>query len=311
MASSASPAQAEGIISCPYCGDSVPSLAPIDAGLRLRLQQAAQINEVPENVCHGCQKMLMKTVSKGAVLRAEAQAKEQNRMLLWRNRVGLVKQAKSHLAKKNLSEAAVAYEKYLRVLEIIYELPGGGLTPELFKADAKSQELTVIASVYWDLLRIYDQNSKYFDRQIKAGEKLAMFVRYTPIFGHIMRKAESQTRTAKNPEAFKRFLRLSNASRPRCFIATAAFDGQRTNTVDTLCRFRDDYLKKSRHGRGAVFIYYRFSPFIASLLDLQPALKPSTRMLLKWLAEREFVRNHLNSRGGVLDPLEHGSDTKL
>ncbi len=242
-------------------------------------------------------------------MRAEAQAKEQNRMLLWRNRVGLVKQAKNHLAQKNLSEAAVAYEKYLRVLVIIYELPGGGLTPDLFKADAKSQELTVIASVYWDLLRIYDQNSKYFDRQNKAGEKLALFVRYTPIFGHIMRKAESQSRTAKNPEAFKRFLRLSNASRPRCFIATAAFEGQRTETVEALCEFRDQYLKLTPHGRAMILVYYRFSPHIATLLDRHPAFKPSTRELLKWLAEREFVRNHLNSRGGLMDSLEHGSDT--
>lgn len=270
-------------------------LARIETGMKLRLQETGQVNPVPEAVCEGCIRMFTKMISKGAVLRAEQQAKEQNRLMLWRNRVQLVKAAKGHLAQKSFSDAAVAYEKYLRVLEIIYETKPGELSPDLFRNEARSQEMTVIASVYWDLMRIYDTHARYADRQMKAAEKLAQFVRFTPIFPHIMRKAESQTRTGKNPEAFRRFLKLSAASRPRCFIATAAFDGYHSETVEQLCLFRDQYLKKSTAGRRLVAFYYVMSPRVATFLDRHPALKPATRQLLTWITRRNFVRNNLNT----------------
>ncbi len=289
-----SEAATEGIITCPYCGDNVPGLTAIDPGMRLRLQNEAQVESVPENVCEGCFSQLSRLVSKGAVLRAEAQAKEQNRLMLWRNRVQLVKQAKQYLAHKNFSDAAVSYEKYLRVLEIVYEVKSGELSPDMFKNQARAQEMTVITSVYWDLMRIYDTHPRYADRQTKAAEKLAAFVRFTPIFPQILRKAESQTRTAKNPEAFKRFLKISNSSRPRCFIATAAYDGYFSETVLTLCEFRDQYLKSSQSGRKFVRAYYKVSPRIALLLDLLPFLKPTTRKLLTRVARSKFVRNRLN-----------------
>ncbi|MES2855879.1 MAG: hypothetical protein V4692_08445, partial [Bdellovibrionota bacterium] len=201
----------EGIISCPYCHDSVPNLVRIEPGMKLRLQEHAKINPAPEAVCDGCYKMMAKMVSKGAALRAEAQSKEQNRLMLWKNRVGLVKQAKVYITQKNFAEAAVSFEKYLRVLEIVYDVKAGLLSPDLFKGESKGQEMTVITSVYWDLMRVYDTNPRYIERQMKAADKLAEFARFTPIFPHIMRKAESQTRSAKHPEAFKRFIKLSNS----------------------------------------------------------------------------------------------------
>lgn len=274
----------EGIITCPYCQDTVPSLVRVEPGMRLRLQQSAKTTAPPEAVCEGCFGMLSKLASKGAALRAEANAREQNRLMLWRNRVGLIKQAKQHLAQKNFTDAAIAFEKYLRVLEIVYDMKPGGLTPDLFKGSAKSQELTVITSVYWDLMRVYDTSSNYADRQMKAAEKLAEFARYTPIYGHIMRKAESQTRSAKNGDAFRKFLKLSNAKRPRCFIATSAFDSYNDETVLALCAFRDQRLKRSRLGRKLVYAYYRLSPAFASKLDRFESLKPAARLILKQCA---------------------------
>lgn len=278
--------QTEGIISCPYCHDVVPGLVRIEPGMKLRLQQNAKVTPMPDAVCDGCFKMMSKMVSKGAALRAEASAKEQNRLMLWRNRVGLIKQAKQHLAQKNFSDAAVSFEKYLRVLEIVYDVKPSGLAPDLFKNDSKSQELTVIASVYWDLMRVYDSNSNYADRQSKAAEKLAEFARYTPIYGHLMRKADAQTRSAKNPDAFRRFLKMSNSKRPRCFIATAAFDSYENETVASLCRFRDQQLKKTPAGRQLVTIYYRVSPAFAARLDRHAYFKPMTRFILTWIAKR-------------------------
>lgn len=275
----------EGIIECPYCHDTVPTLKLIEPGMRLRIAQNAKVNPVPEQVCDGCHAMMMKLVSKGAALRAEQSAKEQNRLMLWKNRVGLIRQAKMHLTKKNFADAAVAFEKYIRVLEIVYDLKPGGLTPDLFKGQVKSQELTVITSVYWDLMRVYDSNANYKDRQMKAAEKLADFARYTPIYGHIMRKAEAQTRGSRNPEAFKRFLKLSNAKRPRCFIATSAFESYTDETVMKLAQIRDQRLKQTRVGRKFVYAYYRYSPGLAAKLDRHPSLKPATRAVLRFISK--------------------------
>jgi hypothetical protein len=76
---------------------------------------------------------------------------------------------------KAFSDAAVAYEKYIKVLEIIFDAKPGELSPEQFKDAARTQELTVVASAYWDLLRIYDTSEKYGDRQAIAAKKLAQF----------------------------------------------------------------------------------------------------------------------------------------
>lgn len=280
--SKASADEVVGPPTCPYCGNENPLLVSVDAGMRLALQQAGVPN-VPERVCDGCQMQLSKMVSKGAALRAEAQAKEKNRLALWRGRVGLVKNGRTLMNAKNYSDAAVAYEKYVRALEIVHDKKPGELTPDLFKADARKQEITVISSVYWDLMRIYDTHPRYVERQMKTAQKLAEFARFSPTFGFIMRKAESQARNARNPGAYKAFIKLSNAKRPRCFVATAAFNGPHP-VVDALCEFRDSTLMAFAAGRALVRAYYRISPPLAAALDRAPVLKPAVRASLALIA---------------------------
>ena len=267
---------------CPYCGNENPILIPVAAGMLLALQTAG-ITNVPASVCDGCHLQLGKLVNKGAALRAEAQAKQQNRLMLWRSRVIIVKKAKALMAAKNFPDAAVCYEKYIRALEIVYDKKPGELSPDLFKADARMQEISVIASVYWDLMRIYDSHARYAERQMKAAVKLAEFARFSPVFAFIMRKAESQARSARNPGAYKAFIKLSNSRRPRCFIATSAFDGCHP-VVDALCEFRDGRLMPSRGGRALVAAYYRVSPPLARALDRAPWLKPPVRLALALFA---------------------------
>lgn len=258
----------------------------VDTGMRIGLQENAQLTSIPESVCGGCHAILSKMISKGAALRAHAHAKEQNKLMLWRNRVALVKKAKEFQAQKNFPEAAIHYEKYIRVLELVYDKKQGELTPDLFSTDARRQELTVVASVYWDLMRIYDQSPRYKDRQIKAAAKLAEFVRFTPIYAHIIRKAEANSRNSKNPEAFRQFLKLSNANRPRCFVATAAFEGMHDPAIDSLRLYRDRVLRRSKPGRVFTRLYYRYSPTVASWVDRSPnAVRAALRFLLRKFAK--------------------------
>lgn len=201
--------------------------------------------------------------------------------MLWKSRVNLIKKARQLMMGKAFSEAAVAYEKYLRVLEVVFDAQPGELTPEHFKDSARTQELTLVASVYWDLLRIYDTSDRYGDRQALAAKKLAQFLKFTPIFPDIVRKAETFSRTARNPSAVKAFIKGATSTRTRCFVATAAFDSEFDPTVVALQGWRDRVL--ARRYLGLLFIqgYERWSPPVAAALDRSAFLKPLVRVFLK------------------------------
>lgn len=272
------------MIQCPRCGIQVTELHPVDPELVEKLQAAGESN-LPPQVCAGCISDLRRTVatSSGGVLMAQERAREQHRLQLWKSRVQLIKKARNCMNSKLYSEAAIAYEKYLKILDIVFEVKKGErLRPEAFKESARTTELTVVASVYWDLMRIYDTHEKYQDRMLNAAKQLAMFIQFTPIYPDIIKKAESFVRSANNPGVVKQFLKMSDKERPRCFIATSAF-GPQALEVQELRVFRDFTLKNSVAGRKFIYAYYKISPRIACLLDKQPWLKPAVRAALRVL----------------------------
>ncbi|MBX3040451.1 MAG: hypothetical protein KF789_07090 [Bdellovibrionaceae bacterium] len=277
------------MVKCPRCGLEVSELQSVDSDLVTKLQQLGDTGALPAQVCLGCLSDLRKTASRasGGVLLAHERAKEQHRLHLWKSRVQLIKRARLMMSEKNYSEAAVAYEKYLKILEIVFGTKKGEvLTPGMFKDHARTSELTVVASVYWDLLRIYDSNEKYADRQLVSAKQLAVFVRFTPIFPDIIRKAEVYVRQAKNPGIIKVFLKGSAEQRPRCFIATSAFESPVALEVQLLRHFRDHSLRRSTVGRGVIHLYERLSPGIARFLDKNASLKPFVRVVLRFVVKR-------------------------
>lgn len=275
------------MIQCPRCGIQVNELHPVDPDLITKLQEVGESN-LPPQVCAGCISDLRRVLSSasGGVLMAQERAKEQHRLQLWKSRVLLIKKARLSMSQKLYSDAAVAYEKYLKILDIVFDVKKGEkLKPEAFKDTARTTELTVVASVYWDLLRIYDTNEKYADRMANAAKQLALFVQFTPIYPDIIRKAEAFQKSAKNPQIVKQFLKLSDKERPRCFIATSAFESGQAPEVWRLREFRDFTLRPSTMGRHFIAFYYRVSPHLACLLDkhawLKPAVRAGLRLLIK------------------------------
>lgn len=265
---------------CPRCGTPTEDLSSIDGALIAKLREAGNSEQIPGQVCGNCFAQLAGSVARGSLLMAREKAKEQKKVMLWKSRVNLIKKARQCMQEKAFSDSAVAYEKYLKVLEIVFDAKPGELTPEHFKDSAKTQELTIVASVYWDLLRIYDTSEKYGERQALAAQKLALFLKFTPIFPDILRKADSFQKTAKNPAVIKAFLKAADAEKGRCFIATAAFD-YNSPEVQVLSFFRDQYLLKSILGKIFVICYYTVSPPIAQFLDKNPSLKPFVRKSLR------------------------------
>lgn len=273
------------MIQCPRCSIQVTELNPVDADIILKLKAAGE-PDVPPEVCIGCLTDLKKSAitSSGSVLMKQEKAREQHRLHLWKSRVSLIKKARQCMSLKQYSEAAIAYEKYLKILDIVFEVKKGEtLRPEAFKESARTTELTVVASVYWDLLRIYDINERYEDRMNKCARQLAMFIQFTPIYPDIIRKAELFKKTAKNPNIVKQFLKMANKQRARCFIATAAFDSPTAYEVIELRIFRDSVLSQTPLGRKFIVFYYRYSPSFAEFLDKHTYLKPSIRAGLRLL----------------------------
>jgi hypothetical protein len=254
---------------------------PIDPGMRLALQEGGEAGQLPEKVCSTCFESLTGSVSQGLKLRMEQSMREKNKMMVWKNRVHLIKNARNLMAQKAYSEAAVQYEKYLRVLEVVYNLKKGELSPAVFNNSSRSKELTVIASVYWDLVRIYDTSPRYGDRMQKAATKLAEFLQFSPIFPDIVKKAEQFARSAKNQNVMRQFLRTTKSKRGPCFVATAVFAHDPYALELTLLRnLRDRHLRRHWLGRQMIFAYYKLSPRLAFWLSRHPRAASVVRRIL-------------------------------
>ncbi len=271
---------------CPRCGKNAAGLQNIDSPLTTKLREYGNTEKLPEQVCLNCYTQLSESVGKGSFRNSVGKAREQRKLTLWKSRVNLIKAARSHMNSKAFSDAAVQYEKYIKVLEMVFDVKPGELTPEHFKDSARTQELTVVAGVYWDLLRIYDTNEKYGDRMKMAAVKLSSFLRYTPVFPDIVRKGEAFAKSANNPSIVRLFLKSAKESKGRCFIATAAFSSCYAPEVIILQEWRDHVLLQSRAGRAFVRLYYAVSPPIAGLIDFMPMLKAPVRAILRLLIDR-------------------------
>ena len=278
---------------CPKCGSTADTFVNIEPGMRVALEEAGQGN-LPPSVCASCYETLTGSVSQGLKLRMERDVREKNKMVMWKNRVHLIKNARTLMNQKAYSEAAVQYEKYLRVLEMVYSLKKGELSPAVFNNSTRSKELTVIASVYWDLMRIYDTSPRYGDRMQQSAAKLGQFLPFSQIYPDILKKAEIFSKSCKNPVILRNFLRSTKSRRGPCFVASAAFaDEPYALELHILRRFRDERLRPSRWGRRLIGLYYRLSPPLARVIGRSPSKSASTRWVIAKIAQR--LNKTLNS----------------
>lgn len=222
-----------------------------------------------------------KPTTSGSRVLAEEKAREKYKQNLWNYRVVLIKKG-NQLVKNDLyGEAAVTYEKYLKILEMIYDCGPNGLTPEMLKESARTTELAILAGVYWDLVRIYDTNDAYLERQKKVAEKLARFAAYTPLFVDLMRKAKAFQKTSRHPDVIKNMISKASNAKSRCFIATAAFESPTAPEVMILREFRDMNLRETQWGRQFIYFYYQYSPRVACFIDKHEYLKAPIRFALR------------------------------
>ena len=272
---------------CPNCSLNVNEIYPVDLALRERVRKVDPNFDVKDEICKTClNELRKKAFGSGGLLLAQERAGENRKKNLWQSRVSLVKKGHALMSNKMYSEAAVSYEKYLKVLELTFDLKPGQLTPESLKESAKTAELTIIVGAYWDLLRIYDSSNQFSERQKHAAAQLAKFINYTPVYPDIMKKAAIFAKQAKHPDIVKTFIASARKKRSRCFVATSAFEAPVAYEVQFLRHYRDHVLKNSFLGRKFIFFYYKVSPQIAAFLDNQKWLKPLVRAILRFVIKR-------------------------
>lgn len=280
---------------CPVCGNAAQDLVKIEAGLRLRIQELDAESKIPTEVCVNCFRDMSSTVSQGAKLRAEINAKEHNKKVLWKNRVALVKSARERMAVKGYAEASVMYEKYIRTLEISQDQGAGKLNLGAFNTPALKKELTVLASVYWDLIRIYDSNPSYKSRTEETVKKLIEVLPHLQSSQDIIGRAERFYRSANNPDAIKLLIKEAKKRQgSKCFIATAAYGSPDATEVRILRNFRDEVLLHNILGRLFVHMYYLLSPSIAALVAQSPRKRKWVRSVLNPIASRLAAKFNLN-----------------
>lgn len=279
---------------CPRCNEATEKLIELDVNIKSRLMN--QSGQIFENVCERCFAEIARSTKAGDPRRkgrpSEAQ-KEQHRLQLWRSRVQLIREAKDKFANQDFSGAMVAYEKYFRILEIIYDTKMAEITAEQFNNAGRAKEMVVMVSAFWDMVRIFDQAGKHKDRLNKYALKLGEFLPNTPMWQETLIKIKAyRSNNAKNKDIIDLIIKTAKKKKRRCFIASSAFEGNSDITVRLLTQYRDQVLEESAGGKAFIHFYYLFSPQVASLLDKSPLLRAVARRQLSPLAH--FLKKKYN-----------------
>lgn len=266
---------------CPRCLIAKPSISTIADEMRQKALSLQVGIQLPEQACESCMEDIKAMVTTNSLALDREVSKEEKKAKLWRGRVTLLKRARASMKKKAYGKALISYEKYIKSLEVVFDVNEEGLSPELFKERMATKELTLITSAYWDLLRIYDTSENYRSRMVQTAAKLTQFAKVTPILLDIVKKAEAYRKQAKNPDVFKKILNDLMYQKNYCFVATSVFiEPHYWNEIETLRRFRDEVLLKKTWGRAFVKAYYQYSPSFVQILDQHETLKPFVRFFL-------------------------------
>ena len=266
---------------CPICKSRSNQLFPVDVNLKRNLSKIG-VKKIPSQICSSCYKNVSQKISGNFENKSSAFSNhEKNRAMIWKQRTILLKKAQKLFEQKVFSRAATHFEQYLRIVEAVNKKKQHQLTPEVFSKSSRSRELTVVTSVYWSLLRIYDMNDKTESQMNLCAKKLSSFLPYSYIYNEIMRKSKSILKSVRNPKVFKDCFKSAKRSHKRCFIATSAFQSPLAPEVKRLRKFKTEYLKNKKGGKLFIAFYNRFSPHIATWLDKNPAFKPLVRLILR------------------------------
>jgi hypothetical protein len=201
-------------------------------------------------------------------------AEEDRKRKLLGQRIEVARAGMAAFQAKQIKPALEAYHTYLALLEEAKGVAEGGLLPLHFDVKRDVAELRMLAGIYWDLTRLYDQaqsmgKKKEFHHYL---EKYVTFTKGMPFQASNASALRKHINSKKvfHKEEFRSAYRILGGS--KCFIAGALVDVIQPTTIPILRDFRDSVLKHTHLGRRFVFWYYRYGPGLARGVEKLPRL---------------------------------------
>ena len=263
----AGPSIASNLGTCPGCKA---------AGIPLK-----EVYGVP--VCDKCASKCFSEKVRQRIQEAYERQQEQKKRELWNRRVDLVKKGVKNFSEKNYVDALRSFREYIIIIENHHRVAPGTLSPSLFDPKKEAGDILLIAGIYWDMAKIYDQMK---GRSAELQQVLNKFVEFSIGRPHAVLSAETMRKYLKfsenraNKAAFEGAQKVLITNMNKCFIATACF-GEESHEVSVLRSFRDNFLLKSELGRALTELYYVTSPTVAAALIQKPLLRPLFRIPLR------------------------------
>jgi hypothetical protein len=241
-------------------------------------------------VCEKCSQKRFSSKVRKSIEDAYERQQEQRRRDAWAKRVEIAKRAIQVYQDGKHLEALRLFRDYIAILEFRFSTGPGGLNAHFFDKKKDAGEILLIAGIYWDMAKIYDQSK---GKQAEVRSCLNKFIEFSIDNPHVLLASEAirkylNTGKCRHPEDFKRAHATARSNLAKCFIATAVF-GPTSPEVAVLRQFRDETLLNFKIGQLFTKAYYKVSPPIAHALVRNPkagavtahALRPLTKLIAK------------------------------
>lgn len=215
-------------------------------------------------------------------------AQELQRREMFNKRLELARQGLRDYDNKRLSDAAIAFHSYIKILEEWKKVEEGGLMPIHFDPKKDVAELVLLSGVFWDLAKLYDRTKgEKKQKEFKLYlDKFVVFAKGTPleaVCAETLRKYVSNDKPLHKKEFAEAYKKLTDGK--DCFVVSVLGDRISSRELDGLRYFRDMRLMNSRVGRSFVRNYYRFGPKLARVVDHFPSrLKDQLSHLIRFVA---------------------------
>jgi hypothetical protein len=216
------------------------------------------------------------------------QIEDARRYKQMQQRLELVSLGLKELENKRVIPAAQHFLEFLQLLEQSKNLKPGELTPERFDASKEMGDTLLLASVYWELAKIYDQmrsenGTRLFKEYLSKYLLFAKDSTFKTLCAEAVRRYLSNGHPKHSPDFRAAYDALGGRG---CFVVTSLLDVTDPETLPTLRAFRDTQLADSFLGRVFIARYYAWGPSLAKGMDRMPQ---RFRRLSGWLVDR-FAR---------------------
>lgn len=187
---------------CPRCAVENIKLIPLPLEMQLGLMNASLKDAQSEGVCSECFKIYKIGMhDKDFLLKKNAELTGKSPRL-WKSRMEAIKKGRAAQVNGDFVEAGHQFEEYIRILEICFDLPPGCLNPQVFREQARFDEMKTLTLVLWELIKIYD--GKEEAKCEKACQNLLTFVECTTLKTSLIEKVATYQPRALNKKLLKK-----------------------------------------------------------------------------------------------------------